>query len=233
MNMASQPAPHNVAAPSLNLLARETISFAYMRIAASYGAAVPLDIMGNGQKIIIIPGFMASDTCTKRLRRSFNARGFHAYGWGLGRNWRVSENMLENLAAYIEKTAHKGPVILVGWSLGGLIAREMAKKMPQNISKVITLGSPFSGGQRANNAWRLYEIIAGHKVDDLPIETVLHEKPPVPTIAFWSARDGIVAAGSARGLPAESDRQIELDCTHMDFVVRPAAIAEIARAIAD
>jgi alpha/beta hydrolase fold len=227
------PVHNNMSAPPLNMLARESFSFAYMRVMAVYGRTAEIDAQGNGEKILIIPGFMASDKTTDRLRRSLNQKGFDAHGWGLGRNWRVSAEMFDRLAERIEAISGGDTVTLIGWSLGGLIAREFAKKAPHRVRRVITLGSPFSGGQKANNAWRIYEIIAGHKVDNPPIQVVLHEKPPVHTVAIWSARDGVVAAGSACGLPMESDRQIELDCTHMTFVVGPAAINAIACAIVD
>ena len=82
----------------------------------------------------------------------------------------------------------------------------------------MTLGSPFSGDPRANNVWKLYEAIAGHKVDEPPIEQS-SDKPKVPTVAFWSRNDGIISPRAARGLPDESDKSIELKCTHMAFGV--------------
>ena len=88
------------------------------------------------------------------------------------------------------------------------------------------MGSPFSGDPRGNNVWRLYEWIAGHPVDDPPIKTDLAEKPPVPTLALWSRRDGIVSIRCARGLPRESDRQVELDCSHMGFAVSGARLSD-------
>src|SRR3546814_16081743 len=82
--------------------------------------------------------------------------------------------------------ARHGPVTVIGWSLGGLYAREIAKRLPQAVEQVITLGSPFSGDLRANRAWRLYERVAGHRIDTPPIEVRLHEKPPQRTVALWS-----------------------------------------------
>jgi predicted alpha/beta hydrolase family esterase len=233
MLFSHSPAQTHISPPPLYMLARETVSYAYMRVMADYGAAAKIDTQGHGEKILIIPGFMASDKATDRLRRSLNEKGFDAHGWGLGRNKYISAQMLDQLEQQVEAISGGDKVTLIGWSLGGLIAREFAKKAPHRINRVITLGSPFSGGQKANNAWRLYEFIAGHKVENPPIPVILHEKPPVHTVAIWSAQDGVVAAGSACGLPMESDRQIELDCTHMSFVVRPAAINAIARAIVD
>jgi pimeloyl-ACP methyl ester carboxylesterase len=233
MNDFSPVAVQTLSAPPFYMLAREGISFAYMRAAASYGSTINVDACGNGEHIIIIPGFMASDRTTDRLRRSLNAAGFAAYGWGLGRNRKITADLFSKLDARLNTLHIETPVTLIGWSLGGLIAREFAKHFPHRVAKVITLGSPFSGGQKANNAWRFYEMIAGHKVDNPPIEARLHEKPDVPTIAFWSPRDGVVAPRSARGLPEESDRQVELSCTHMAFVAQPKAIAAIAAAAAD
>src|SRR3546814_18026927 len=78
------------------------------------------------------------------------------------------------------------PVTLIGWSLGGLIAREYTKYAPDRVAKVITLGSPFSGDLRANHAWRIYELVARHRIDSPPLPVKLTEKPPVPTYAIRS-----------------------------------------------
>lgn len=221
------------AAPALQLLAREAFSFAYMRTSAAFASTVPLDVAGDGRPVMILPGFMASDQTTSRLRRSLHAAGFDAHGWGLGRNKGIKADIFERLDERVEALGSDAPLTLVGWSLGGLIAREYAKFAPHRVAKVVTLGSPFSGDLRANNAWRIYEFVAGHKVDAPPVEAMLAEKPPVPTCAFWSSNDGVVAPGSACGQGHESDVQIELDCTHMAFVARPDAIRAIARAIVE
>ena len=218
-------------APALPLLAREALSFAYMRTSAAFASTVPLDVEGKGRGVMVLPGFLASDQTTSRLRRSLDAAGFRSFGWGMGRNKGIKADIFERLDARIEALDLDQPLTLVGWSLGGLIAREYAKYAPHRVAKVVTLGSPFSGDVRANNAWRVYEFVAGHKVDMPPINVTLAEKPPVPTCAFWSANDGVVAPRSARGRSHESDDRIELDCTHMAFVARPDAIRAIARAL--
>src|SRR3546814_5166377 len=100
---------------------------------------------------------------------------------------------------------------LVGWSLGGIYAREYAKHYPDRVARVVTLGSPFSGSRRANRAWRLYHLIARHPVENPPSDFHPAPRPSMPTFALWSAHDGVVAVASARGLPHESDRQVEVD----------------------
>lgn len=214
-------------APPLMLLLREVSAFVSMRAKASFAGAVPTNIIGDGRDVIVIPGFLASDRTTARLRKSLNAAGYHAHGWGLGRNYGVYENTLDRLGAQIDRMGLTGPVTIIGWSLGGLIAREYAKYAPHRVTKIMTLGSPFSGDPRANNAWRLYELVAGHNVDAPPIDTILSEKPPVPTIAFWSRQDGVVAPASARGAAGEVDADREMACAHMAFVANPQVIAAI------
>jgi pimeloyl-ACP methyl ester carboxylesterase len=179
----------------------------------------------------VIPGFLASDHTTLGLQRALADAGYRVTGWGLGLNTGVKADTLDRLAERIEAYDKGRPVTLVGWSLGGIYAREVAKLRPELAAKVITLGSPFSGDPRANNVWRLYEWVAGHKVDEPPIETDLAVKPPAPTLAIWSRKDGIVAPAAARGKPGESDAQIELDCSHMGFAVSGAAFPKIVAAI--
>jgi pimeloyl-ACP methyl ester carboxylesterase len=185
----------------------------------------------GGPKLIVVPGFLANDRTTLGLQRALAGAGYRVTGWGLGMNRGATPEMLERLARRIETFGGGGKVILVGWSLGGIFAREVAKLRPDLVEKVVTMGSPFSGDPRGNNVWRLYEWIAGHEVDDPPIETDLAEKPPVPTLALWSRRDGIVSIACARGLPHESDRRVELDCSHMGFAVSGRAYPQIIAAL--
>ncbi|HTU11324.1 MAG TPA: alpha/beta fold hydrolase [Allosphingosinicella sp.] len=185
----------------------------------------------NGPKLMVIPGFVANDRTTLGLQRALAAAGYRVSGWGLGLNRGVTPDTLEKLAEKVEAFGGGGKVVLVGWSLGGVFAREFAKVRPDLVEKVVTMGSPFSGDPRSNNVWRLYEWIAGHPVDDPPIKTILSEKPPVPTLALWSRKDGIVSVRSTRGLPGESDRQVEIDCSHMGFAVSARACPAVIRAI--
>jgi pimeloyl-ACP methyl ester carboxylesterase len=193
----------------------------------SLGARGPED----GQKLMVVPGFLANDRTTLGLQRALAKAGYRVTGWGLGLNTGVKADTLDRLGARIEAFGDGRPIVLVGWSLGGIYAREIAKLRPALAARVITLGSPFSGDPRANNVWRLYEWVAGHRVDDPPIKTDLEEKPPVPTLAIWSRKDGIVSVASARGEPGQSDRQIEVDSSHMGFAVSGRAYPQIVAAI--
>jgi dienelactone hydrolase len=180
---------------------------------------------------MVIPGFFATDRTTLGLQRALARAGYRVTGWGMGFNRGARADTIDKLVERLERFGRGRPVILVGWSLGGIYAREVAKARPDLVAKVVTLGTPFSGNPRANNAWRLYELVAGHPVDHPPLDVEVGSKPPVPTSAMWSRRDGMVAPASARGLPDQSDRQIEIDCSHMGFAVSAKAYPKIVEAV--
>jgi pimeloyl-ACP methyl ester carboxylesterase len=184
----------------------------------------------DGPPLMVIPGFFASDRGTQGLQRALGRAGFRADGWGLGFNRGVQADTLERIVRRLEAFAGGRPSVLVGWSLGGLYAREVAKLRPNLVARVVTLGSPFSGSPRANNVWRFYELWTGHRVDDPPLPLDVAARPPVPTIALWSRRDGIVAPASARGRESERDIAIELDCSHMGFATSARAWPAIVAA---
>ncbi|HEX8225093.1 MAG TPA: alpha/beta fold hydrolase [Allosphingosinicella sp.] len=215
--------------PPLRLLAREgtAIVSRFWRGFGHLGERGPAD----GPPLMVIPGFLASDRTTLGLQRALAGAGYRVSGWGLGINRGVRPGVLERIAERVERHGGGRRVVLVGWSLGGIFAREVAKLRPDLVEKVVTLATPFSGDPRANNVWRLYEIIAGHRVDRPPVAAEPAAKPPVPTLAIWSRRDGMVAPACARGREDESDRQVELDCGHMGFAVSGRAFPQIVSAI--
>ena len=185
----------------------------------------------DGPPLMVIPGFLATDRTTLGLQRALSKAGYRVTGWGMGLNTGVQPNTLDRIVERVERFGGGRPVILVGWSLGGIYAREAAKLRPDLVDKVITLGSPFSGDRRNNNVWRLYELVAGHPVDDPPIKADPSVKPPVPTLALWSRKDGIVAVCAARGDLGERDAELELDCSHMGFAVSGKSYPKIVEAV--
>ena len=180
----------------------------------------------DGPPALVIPGWVATDRTTMALRKALAEAGWRVHGWEMGWNRGAKADTVERLEARLDAIGGGRPVLVVGWSLGGVFARELARAAPGKVLALVTLGSPFSGDPKQNNVWRLYEWIAGHKVDDPPIPRVT-AKPPVPQLALWSRRDGIVAVRAARGLEDERDKAVEIRCTHMAFGVS----ARIARAV--
>ncbi len=187
------------------------------RMWKSFGHLGPRGPEG-GPRCLVIPGFLAHDRTTAALRQAFGHAGWRTYGWAAGLNTGAKAGTIEQLRRRLHSLAADGKVLLVGWSLGGVFARELAREVPDQVLAVVTLGSPFSGDPHWNNVWRLYEWVAGHKVDAPPIMRV-HDKPPVPTLALWSRKDGIVAPRAAYGLPEERDKAVEIGCSHMGFAV--------------
>ena len=180
-----------------------------------FGSTKPMG-PADGPPALVIPGFVAHDRTTEALRRALAEDGWRVHGWDMGVNWGARADTVERLKARIDAISPDRPLLVVGWSLGGLFARELARAAPDRVRAVVTLGSPFSGDPKQNHVWPLYERIAGHKVDDPPLPRVT-AKPPVPHLALWSRRDGLIAPRAARGLDDERDAEVEMDCTHMAF----------------
>src|ERR1700681_1600813 len=142
---------------------------AFSELGAFLGALPLLSLApkGDGHPVLVLPGLVASDTSTRPLRSFLENRGYAVSGWRQGRNFGlrdgVQESMLDLLAELNE--THGRKVSLVGWSLGGVYARQLAKMMPGRVRSVITLGSPFAAGPKATNAWRVYEMASGQRAD--------------------------------------------------------------------
>ena len=190
------------------------------------GPRGPLD----GQPVLVIPGFLCSDQTTFSLRRELARAGFRVHGWKQGFNLGAKSDTIEKLGERIDSLGHERPIVIVGWSLGGLFGREYARYHPDRVKALITLGSPFSGDPKQNNVWRLYERVAKHPVDDPPLPRIT-DKPPVPHLAIWSRQDGLIAPRSARGLDHERDKEAELSCHHMAFGISKRAARDVVREV--
>ena len=123
---------------------------------------------GDGHPVMVLPGLVASDASTRPLRSFLRSRGYAVSGWRQGRNLGLREGVQHAMVDLVhELNDMQGrKVSLVGWSLGGLYARQLAKMMPERVRSVITLGSPFAAGPKATNAWRVYEMASGRRADE-------------------------------------------------------------------
>ncbi len=203
--------------------------------AAPLRAPVVVPPFGRGRPVLVLPGLLSSDRTTALLRKSLIKAGFAAEGWGQGMNLGAQPAKIDRVGARLTELGRQsgGQVILIGWSLGGLYARALARRHPEACALVMTLGSPFSGDRRANNAWRLYEALNDHTVDNPPFAEDPAVKPAVRTIAVWSARDGIVAPRSAAGEAGQSDLRIELPYKHFELATSRGAVAAILQILRD
>ncbi|MXP46077.1 alpha/beta hydrolase [Altererythrobacter luteolus] len=181
--------------------------------------------------VMLLPGFATHPVRMRYMAQQLERAGHKVKRWGLGFNFGPTPENVEYLEQRLDEIYRRydRPVYLVGWSLGGLFARELGRRHPEMIAKVVTMGSPFSGNPRANNAWRIYQFLTGHSVDNPPVETDNAAKPPVETVAFWSASDGIISPRSACGKPGERDRAVALRCNHLGFSYSPECISAVLR----
>jgi pimeloyl-ACP methyl ester carboxylesterase len=227
--IAREPAPDAIAGPPIRRMLGEleVLAEPFRRIVRRHG---PVSA-SRARTVMLLPGFATHPVRMRYMARRLEAAGHTVKRWGMGFNWGARADTLDRLQQRLDTLAqrHGEPVVLVGWSLGGLFARELAKRRPDQVAKVVTMGSPFSWSPRANNAWRAYHLVTGHRVEEPPVAVELSGKPPVETVALWSPRDGIVHPRSARGLPGERDREVALRCTHMGFAYDPQVIAAILR----
>ncbi len=170
----------------------------------------------DGHPVMILPGFMSTKASTKMLREHVTKLGYPVYDWGMGRNY----GKMEYMAALVErlekiKEKHEQKVSLIGWSLGGVFAREIAKAKPDLVRQVITMGSPFQDITHPNNVAWIYTLISGGKRVEDTDWALLENMPkpaPVPTTAIYTKEDGIV--------PWQVCRELQEDALHQNIQVR-------------
>lgn len=187
---------------------------------------------GDGHPVMVLPGFGAGDRATWLLRRALRQLGYACEGWGQGRNLGMRRPIGAALDARIGYLAEQnGPVSLIGWSLGGVFARELARARPDAVRRVITLGSPIAHHPSANNMERLFRLAnptAEHRIDwDGFLRR--EQAPPVPCTAIRSQRDGIVAWRCCQEREGADTENIAVRGSHMAMVANPQVLAAIAR----
>lgn len=188
---------------------------------------------GDGHAVLVIPGFLASDHSTAPMRRFLIRRGYDANGWELGRNCGPRHGLMEQLQQRLEVLYARsgGKVSLIGWSLGGIFAREIARAKPACVRQVITLGSPLYGEpETSTNIWRIYKRVVGLNLGLLKRGD---SSPPVPTTSVYSHGDGIVSwRGSVERLGRQAEN-VEVNCaSHLGLGVNPTVWYVLAHRLA-
>lgn len=151
---------------------------------------------GDGHPVLVLPGLLGSDSATRYLRDFIQKIGYTAYGWQMGTNMgdiRKLHTLLEKIEQLHDK--HQTKVSIIGWSLGGVYARQLGKRRPDLIRQIITMGSPFANIERYNNAAWFYRLINNNRpLTEVDKEWILEipAPAPVPTTAIYSKKDGVV-----------------------------------------
>lgn len=187
--------------------------------------------------MLVFPGLSANDVSTVPLRHYLQSRGYQPWGWEQGFNFGpragVLDEVRDKLVRTFESTGRK--VSLIGWSLGGVYAREMAKELPDMVRGVITLGTPFAGSHRSTNAWRIYQLASGRDIEREAESYDLPAAPPVPTTSIYTRTDGVVAWQGSLQAPCARNphtENIEVLASHIGLGVNPSAWWAIANRLA-
>ena len=227
----------STAGPSAGLLLTEPIRWlaelAALPLATPWLAAAP---RGDGHGVLVFPGLLASDTSTAALRGFLMWLGYHVRGWDLGRNRGPTEAVLAGLPrALLDHARHTGrPVSLVGWSLGGIYARELARQHPKVVRQVITLGSPFAlKDSRQSHVHGPY-LRFGLHADEARLPTREQTARPiqVPSTSVYSRWDGIVSWRACIEPETALHQNVEVRCSHLGYGVDPATLWLIADRLA-
>lgn len=191
---------------------------------------------GDGHGVLVLPGFLVSDAATRPLRSLLSRLGYHAVGWELGRNVRIDRArttaMAERAARLCDATGRK--ISIVGWSLGGILAREIARQRPDLVRQVISLGSPLSGDPAHAKVGGLFErfnrTVPFSRNNGLAAR--LSRPPPVPSSSIYARGDGVVAWRSAIQHEGPQAENIAVCASHCGLTVNPLVMVAIADRLA-
>jgi alpha-beta hydrolase superfamily lysophospholipase len=195
--------------------------FVAARRAASQMSSWP---RGDGHPVLVLPGFLAGAPSTQFLRQMLRRLGYRSYDWRLGTNLGVRPALFERLPARLDDIRARNDgrkVSVIGWSAGGIFARELARAQPEDVRSVITLGSPIRGNQQATHAWRMWRILnrksQARQVVSEAARIAREEPLQVPTTCIYSKSDGIVAWQCCLSRPAPHTENVEVRSTHLGY----------------
>ena len=187
---------------------------------------------GDGHPVLVLPGFTAGDTSTRVLRGFLRERGYAPHPWLLGRNLGIRTGLRKGLEERVEALAARygRKLSLVGWSLGGIYARELAKRMPAHVRQVVTLGSPFANAGRASNASRLFDRLSGRRGADSrsAMSDSLRRAPDMPSTAIFSKTDGVVHWSACLEPETDHTENIEVPGSHCGLGFNPLVLYVLA-----
>ena len=225
---------HAPSSPPLKLLGMEPIraavEYASMRLTRRQ-LSLP---RGDGHAVVVFPGLAGAARSTRPILQLCSALGYDAVDWGLGLNRGPKGDVkqwLEDLAAHVDAltSKHTTRISLVGWSLGGLYAREVAKIIPRRVRCVITLGTPFAGTPEQTNVGWVYRALNGQPLAaDQALLVRLRTAPSMPTTSIYSRTDGVVAWQACLNDPLPHLENVEVVGSHCGLGFNPSAHAIIA-----
>jgi pimeloyl-ACP methyl ester carboxylesterase len=236
IDRSEPPATGKLRAPSLGLMLAEVRGIFEFNTSLLLSPLLMRAPRGDGHPVLTLPGFLASDLSMLPMRRYLRELGYDSYAWRMGRNVggvsRMRSALRDRLGEIHAATGRK--VSVVGWSLGGVYARDLALQAPDLVRYVVTLGSPFAGDVRATNATRLYEAMSGEAVENnSELRKAISGDLPVPTSSIYSRSDGIVNWRTCLVRPSNTAENIEVHlASHIGLGVNAAALWAVADRLA-
>ena len=231
--MPSAPYP----SPSLALLASEPVR-ALLDLCAAKLSHKPAHV-GDGHSVVVYPGLGGGAITTSHLRTFLNRAGFKASDWGGGINTGPDsdfEPWLDDLVKRVHATqaANSGrKVSLLGWSLGGIYAREIAKRIPHAVRQVITLGTPFASLGESNHATGVFKLLNSDAAPLTPeMQEQLRQRPPVPTSSLYSKTDGIVSWRGCIEKRSDTSESVEVSASHLGMGSHPQVLRIVVNRLA-
>ena len=228
MSTAETTSRRPVSAPPLR---RQVMELLWPLEAGAFIAAAPLLRLsgrGDGHPVLVLPGFTADDASTVPLRWSIRGQGYQTHAWRLGRNVGPTEAIVTGMRARLRELAdrHQRKVSIVGWSLGGVYARALARERPDLVRQVITLGSPYRmvEGDRSSvmAVWKRFEHLHDADVDLNRIAEQERPKLTVPATSVYSRRDGVAPWQTCIDEIGPLAENIEVYGSHSSLGVHPA-----------
>ena len=191
---------------------------------------------GDGHPVLVLPGLMADDASTRALRRLLRRFGYRTHGWQLGRNIGPTALAVNGLRDRLEHLHHRygRPVSLIGWSLGGIFARDLARRTPAHVRQVITLGSPFRMAHQ-NQTWatRAFDRYSHMHIERPELPREGDRGPlPMPSTSIYSRYDGIVHWATCLETPGPAAENIAVHASHLGLGHHPAVLYAVADRLA-
>lgn len=178
--------------------------------------------------LLVLPGYMGAEGSTRMIVSVLRKAGHQAHDWGLGRNHGNLKKLIPKIQSRIDQLtqASDTSVVLVGWSLGGVIAREIARQSPLQIERVITLGSPVIGGPKYTITAGIYKH-TGQDLEKIEREVADRFSTPItrPIVSLYSRLDGVVAWEACIDRWSPDVRHIQVNCAHLGMGFDPEVLA--------